>query len=240
MWIRFAIDNGFTLLDPLTFEHDHVTPLGYQLLVGFTVIHGDYQSLLTLGVLAEADNAGDFRQDGRLFRLAGFEQIGHPGQTTGDVAGLGRLLRDTRHHVTDIHVLPILHLHDGTGLQEVVGGDLGSGQEQLLTLTVRQADHWPHFLACAAALLRIGHNQAGQSGDFIKMLIDGYTIDKLVEHHSAGNFRHDRMRVRIPGRGNITRGDSFLITHGNDRTIGNLVAFALTAVIVDHRQFTGT
>ena len=239
MWIRFAIDNGFTLLDPLTFEHDHVTPLGYQLLVGFTVIHGDYQALLTLGVFAEADNTRDLRQDRRFFRLARFKQIGDPGQTTGDVAGLGRLLRDTCHYVTDIHVLPILHLHNGTRLQEVMSGDLGSGQEQLLTLTVGQADHWPHFLACAAALLRIGHNQAGQSGDFIKMLIDGYTIDKLVEHHSAGNFRHDRMRVRIPGSGYIAGGDSFLVTHGYDRTIGNLVSFALTAVIVDHRQLTG-
>ena len=33
------------------------------------------------------------------------EQVGHPGQTTGDVTGLGRLLRDTREHVADLDVI---------------------------------------------------------------------------------------------------------------------------------------
>ena len=88
MRVRLANDNGFTFFYPLTFEDDHMTPLGNQFLVMLTIILRDNQALLALGVLAKADNAGNFRQDGGFFRLACLEQIGNPGQTTGDVSRL--------------------------------------------------------------------------------------------------------------------------------------------------------
>jgi hypothetical protein len=54
------------------------------------------QALLALGVLAERDRAGDFRQQARVLRGARLEELRHARQAARDVARLGRLLRDTR------------------------------------------------------------------------------------------------------------------------------------------------
>ncbi len=135
--VRLAVDDGFAFFHALAFEHDDVAPLRNQLLVGLAVVLGDDQALLALGVLAEADDAGDLGQDRRLFRFACFEQVGHAGQTTGDVTGLRRFLRNARQNVTHVDFLAILHLHDGAGLQEVMRRDLGTGQAQFLALAHR-------------------------------------------------------------------------------------------------------
>jgi hypothetical protein len=57
MRVRLAIDNGFTLLDTLTLEHDHMAPFRNQFLVVLTIVLGYHQPLFTLGVFAEADDA---------------------------------------------------------------------------------------------------------------------------------------------------------------------------------------
>ena len=64
----------------------------------------DDDAALVLVVLAEPHRAGDLGDDRRVLRLARLEQLRHPRQTAGDVAGLGAFGRDTREHVAGLHL----------------------------------------------------------------------------------------------------------------------------------------
>ena len=52
------------------------------------------QALLVLEVASELHRAVDFRDDRVILRTARLEQLRHPRQTAGDVAGLGAVDRD--------------------------------------------------------------------------------------------------------------------------------------------------
>ena len=76
---------------------------------------------LVLVVAAEVDRAGDLGDDRVILRTARLEQLGHPRQTAGDVAGLGALQRDTREHVAGLHLGARLDRQDGVDREQVAG-----------------------------------------------------------------------------------------------------------------------
>src|ERR1700688_3683796 len=96
MWVRLAVGDHFALLHLFAFEHIEMAPLGDQLFVLVGPLVGDDQAALALRFLAEADRAAALRQNRGILRLARLEQVGHTGQTAGDVASLRRLLWNTR------------------------------------------------------------------------------------------------------------------------------------------------
>src|SRR6202035_112553 len=104
MRVRLAVGDDFALLHLFAFEHVEMAPLRDQLLVLVGPFVGDDQAALALGFLAETDRARALRQNRRILRLTGLEQVGDTRQTTGDVASLGRLLRDTRYDVAHGHL----------------------------------------------------------------------------------------------------------------------------------------
>ena len=81
---------------------------------------------LALADFAVLHRAVDLGDDGRLARLARFEQFHHARQTAGDVLGLRRLTRDLGQHVAGVDVLPVAHHHVGVGRHEVLLG-FGAG-----------------------------------------------------------------------------------------------------------------
>src|SRR3546814_19735315 len=68
---------------------------------------------LGLVILAELDPSGNACDDRVVLGLARLEQLGHPRQTAGDVAGLGGFPRNTRDHVACFHPLPLVAREDG-------------------------------------------------------------------------------------------------------------------------------
>ena len=82
---RLAVGNELAFFDLLTFEDTQVTPFRNQLFVLLTIVLGDYETLLTLGLLAKAEDTGNLGKYCRFFRFTGFKQIGNTWQTTGDV-----------------------------------------------------------------------------------------------------------------------------------------------------------
>ncbi len=74
------------------------------------------------------------------------------------------------------------------------------GQAQLAALLVDQAHHRAQILGRAAATLRIGHDRAGQTGQLVDLLLHRDAVDEVDEADHAGDFRNDRMRMRIPLR----------------------------------------
>src|SRR4029078_11842606 len=84
--------------DAIARLNEDVLALGDQVLARLLVHHhavggdrGDEHLALALGVLAEGNLALNLADDGVILRLAGLEQLGDAGQTTGDVLYLGRL-----------------------------------------------------------------------------------------------------------------------------------------------------
>ena len=102
------------LLHHLAVVRGDVLVLGDQVLVRNAVQVGNDQALLALGVLAERNGAGDFRQHAGIFRRTRFEQLGNARQTTGNVAGLRGFLRNTRQHIADTDILAIFHRNDAS------------------------------------------------------------------------------------------------------------------------------
>ena len=144
-----------------------------------------------------------FGQDRRLLRLARLEQVGHARQTAGDVAGLRRFLRDTRDDVADADFGAVLQDDDRAGRQEVLRRDVGAGQLEFLALLVFQAHDRTQILGLRTAALRIGHDAAIQTGQFVGLLLHGDAVDEVDEAHATGDFRNDRMGMRIPVRDDL-------------------------------------
>ena len=109
MRIGRAADQIVAALDEIAFlDVDHLG-LGHQILDRLAALVGDDRDLaLGLIVLAERDPAGDLGDDRILLGLARLEQLRHPRQTAGDVAGLGGLAGDAGEHLAGLDPLAVL------------------------------------------------------------------------------------------------------------------------------------
>src|SRR6202011_335902 len=79
--IRGPVDDRLALVDDLTIVRRDVLVFGYQILVRGALHVGDHQALLALGVLAERDRPGNFRQWSGGLWSAGLEQLRDAQQT---------------------------------------------------------------------------------------------------------------------------------------------------------------
>src|SRR6056297_1899314 len=237
--IELAVDDGFALLHVLAFEHLDLTPLRNQIFVRIALLVGNHQALLALGLLAVADGTRGFGKHRRFLRTPGFEKVGHARQTTGDVAGLGRFLRNARQNVADFHFLTVTAVDHGAGRQEVLGRLRGARKHQRLALFVDQANRRPQVLAFGSTLLRIDDDRACQTGDFVGLLGNGHALDKVLERGLARHLGDDRVRMRIPVGHDLTGRHAVAFANAQHCTVRNLVALALAAVAVDQRKLAG-
>ena len=95
-------------------------------------------------------------------------------------------------------------------------------------------------LPCDAATLRIGDLARSQAGQFVGLLDDGDAVDEVDEAHEAGHFRDDRVVMRIPVGDGLAGLDGSAVLDVDHRAVRQLVALALAAVAVEHRQFART
>src|SRR3546814_730389 len=237
---RLAVHHGLALLHVLAFEHDDLAVLGNQLLVLVALGAADDQALLALGVLAEADHAGLFGQDRLVLGLAGLEQVGHARQAAGDVAGLGRFLRHLGDHVAHADRGTVLQVDDRARRQQVLRRQVGPGDGEVLALLVDDAHDRAQVLALRAATLGIGDLARGQAGQVVGLLDHGHAVDEVDEADETGDFRHDRVVMRIPVRDRLPGLDRGAVLDVDGGAVGQLVALALAAVGVEHRQFART
>src|SRR5690606_20567849 len=194
---------------------------------------------LALRLLTEADRTRVLGEDRRILRFARLEQIRDARQTAGDVAGLGRLLRDTRDDVADRDLRPVLEADDRAGRQRIHRRDVGVRERDFLALRVHQLHDRTQVLAARAALLRIHHDGARQARHFVDLALNGQAVDEVLELDEARHFRDDRVRVRIPRGQNLTGLDRIAVLHVDRRAVRNLVALALATEFVDHAELAG-
>ena len=132
-------------------------------------------------------DAVDLRDDGRLARLARFEQLHHARQTAGDVLGLGGRARDLGEHVARVDVFAVVHHQVSVGRHEVALF-IGAG-----------AAFRPHDDRRDALFIgRIGDHPLRHAGDFVHLLLQRDAFVQVLEMNLAADFGEDREGVRIP------------------------------------------
>ncbi len=107
--VERPVHERFARLDALAFLHVDVNAARDRVFLLGAVVGDHVDFALAFRNLAELHHAIDFADDRGLMRLAGFEQLDHARQTTGDVLGLGGFARDLRQHIAREAVIAILH-----------------------------------------------------------------------------------------------------------------------------------
>ena len=206
--------HDFALLDGFALKHRQLTPLRNQLFVvirairqGCAIGRRNHQTTLALGLFAEADGAGDFREDRRLLRLTCFEQIGNPGQTTGNVACLRAFLWDAGNHVTHLHIGTIFQIDHRAMGQEVVRRYVGARQHQLLTLAIHERYRRTDVLARGRPLCNVHDRDTGQTGKLVGLTLNGNALVHTAELYCTCHLGDDRVGVRIPCSNDVASRD---------------------------------
>ena len=198
--IRRAIDNHFAFVHHLAIVHENVLILRDQILMRRAFEICDDQTLLALGVLAEGNRAGKLGEHTCIFRRPRFEKLGHTGQTAGNVAGLGRFLRQTCQHVTDRNLLTVGHGDNGTDLEGNRHRMIAAMHADFFAIGVIQLDLRTQPLGLRlAASLRVDDDERRQPCHFVNLLGDRHAFFDVLEFHLASVFGDDRPRVWIPG-----------------------------------------
>ena len=181
--VERAVHERFARLDALAFLHVDVNAARNRVFLLGAVVGGDVEFALSFRDLAELDRAIDFADDRGLMRLAGFEQLDHARQTTGDVFGLGGFARDLRQHVARSNGVAILDHQVGSRRHQVTLAVLASlDDDRGLALLIR----------------RIADHVTRQAGDFVHFFVERDPFLQILELHGAADFGQDREGVRIP------------------------------------------
>jgi hypothetical protein len=240
-----AVHHGLALVDHLAFVHQDVLFLGHQLFPDLAVRVGDLQADLALGLLAERHGTGHLGQHALVLGRTGFEQLGHPRQTAGDVARLLAFDRDTGQHFAGAHVLAVAHLDQRADREADRHRVVGAGDLDLVAARVDQLDLRAHDLGRATAL-GVDDHQRRQAGDFVDLLGHGEAFFHVLEMRLAGEFGDDGAGQRVPVGQDGAGLDGLVGLDRQHGAVRHLVALALAAVLVmdddlagagDHHQF---
>src|ERR1017187_8020423 len=211
----------------LAFLDVDVHAAGQGILALFPFVALDIDFALALGNFAVLHDAVDLRDDGRLARLARFEQFHHARQTAGDVLRLGGFARDLGHHVAGVDVFSVAYHQVSVGRHEVLLGFRPRARSAL-----RPDDH----LRLPLLVGRIGDHELRHAGDFVHLLLQREAVDEVLEVDHTGDFGEDREGVRIPFEQDLVALHGSAVFHQDARAVYHRVALLFTALIVHHRH----
>src|SRR5208337_4925504 len=155
--VERAVHERFAGLDALAFLHVDVNAAGNRVFLLSAVV-GDHVDLaLALGNLTELDRAVNLADDGGLVRLAGFEELDHARQTTGDVFGFGGFARNLGQHIAGADRVAVLHHEVGPRGHEVALAAFAFNHNRGLALLVGG----------------IADDVTGEAGDFVHFFVEG-------------------------------------------------------------------
>src|SRR6266481_752184 len=196
---RVALDDRVALLDEVPVLQMDVLALGDQILLRLFPFFRwlDDDAALVLVVAPETDGAGDLGDDGGLLRPSRLEQLRHARQATGDVAALGALGRDARHHVSRLHMRSRIDRDDGVD-RELIARLAATGELHDLVLLVLHDDGRAEVDPTAGA--PIGHHALGDAGRFIERFRHRLALDQVFEPDRSLDLGEDGPSIRIPLR----------------------------------------
>ena len=120
-----------------------------------------------------------------------------------------------------------------------MGGHIGTGQSQFLTLVINQGHGGTNILACRGTFTGIHDRNTAQPGELIGLALDGHALFHATELNRTGHFGDDGVGVGIPTGNDLSSADGCLVLHLDRRTVGHFVALALSSHGVEDGQFPG-
>src|SRR5690606_305388 len=154
----------------------------------------DLDTALVLVVATEFDAAVHLGDDRAVLGTTGFEQLGHPRQTAGDVAGLGAFGRDAGDDLARLDLVAVGHGQNRADRQQVAGvgtrGQLGVG--------VAGGDaHGRTQVRTARAGAPVGDDALGDARGLVGLFLDGQAVDQVLEADDAAHLGQDRGGVGV-------------------------------------------
>ncbi len=178
-----TVDECIAGTQALAFLHVDVDAARNAVLLFLAVVRGDVDLALTLGDIAEANDAIDLGDDRRIAGLAGLEEFDHARQTAGDVLGTGGFARDLGEDVAGGDFVAVLHHEVSAGGHEVTLVALrGLDDDGRLTLLVGG----------------VGDDEAREAGDFVDLFVERDAFLQVLELDRAGDLREDGEGVGVP------------------------------------------
>ncbi len=156
-----------------------------KILLLVTGLAGNDDLTITTLHLTHSDLTVDLGYDCGVGRVAGLEQFGHTGETTGDVTGLGYGTRDVDKRCTSGDGLSVFHYDVATHREAVGTNDLAVGIEHIASRHLR-------------LVLRLCDNLLAQAGRLIGLGTEGDAFDDIVETQCTGILGDDNSVERVP------------------------------------------
>src|SRR5579863_4165010 len=218
--VERAVHQRLAGLHPLAFLHVDVNAARHLvfLLGAVVVYHEDFA--LALGHFTELDGAIDFADDGRLVRLAGFEQFDHARQTSRDVLGAGGFARDLRQDVSREDRVAFLHHEVGTRGHQVALAGFALDHDRGLALFVG----------------RVSDHVTRQAGDFVDLFVQRHAVLQVLELHCAADFGDNREGVRIPLDHDLAQLDVIAFVDLDLGAVDDRIALAFAILLVHDRD----
>src|SRR6516164_3923345 len=231
-----AFDDEVALLDHVAVLQVNVLALGHEIFSGLLILIGrlDGDAPLVLVVAAEANRAGDFRNDRRLLRPPRLEQLGDTRQTAGDVAGLGTFGRDTGDDVAGLHMRAGIDRDDRVDREHVAGLAAAAELEDLALLVLDHKGRAQILLAAGRTRAPIDDDALGDAGGFVKRLGHRLAFDQVFEADGALDLGQDRPGIGIPFGNTLTALDVIAVGHLEPRAVGNAVHGAFGTIGIEH------
>ena len=234
---RAAVHEQIALLHMIAFLYGNILALGEEVFDGFRalVVGMDDDAALGLVVLAVFDPSRGFGDDRMILRLARLEQLGHPRQTAGDIAGLGGFPGNPRQHVATVNRRAVLDAEDGVDGHEIAR--LGAvGQVQHLAFRIAQGDARTK-VGAPRLLLPIDDHLVGDAGGFIDNLAIGHALDHIHIVGDAFAFGDDRQGIGIPFGNPVAPGYLSAVVVQNAGAVGHAITRPLAFVVVEQQDF---
>src|SRR6478609_4760135 len=221
-----AFGQVLALVDDVAGLHDDVLAVRDQVfLFGAGLFLADDELALAADGTFERNDTLDAGHLGGFLRAAGFEQLGHARETTGDVLGHGRLARRLG--------------EQGTRLDDVTLGDRDLRARRDGVSGDRLAVIVANFDLRIEVFLVLDDHGRDAAGGFVEFALHGHTRDHVLEVERAGLLGENRDVVRIPLGDRLALGDLVRVSHGEEGADHNRVGLELAIVLVEDLDGTG-
>ena len=208
--------------------HENLLGQGHQILLDFAEFGSDNDLAVAALDIAHGDFTVDFADNGGVARIAGLEELGHTGQTAGDVAGLADGTRNLDEDVTGLEFLTVLD-HDVAVDGEVVGAD-----EFAVLVDDMTGGH-------AALLLALDDDALAQTGGFVFLDTVGNAFLDILELDGTGMLGDDDGVEGVPLGDDGTLLDLVALVDEELRAVGHVLGGEDdTGILVDEADFGQT